>query len=217
MTSIRAILTATALSAFAMPALAADVIESIPTPPVAVDVPFTWTGGYVGFQLGGLDTLEEDGDSIAGLNGDVDIDGFIGGVHAGYDYQFANGLVLGAYVDVDLSSANVDLEGVANDVGELDYVARGMVRAGYGFGRVLGYVQGGYAYTEAEIDGIDEELDSGGYAVGLGAEYAVFENVSVGADYLYHRFNDFDDIGGIDASELDFDVHTVRAKFSYRF
>ena len=199
------------------PALAADAIQAVPVAPIADEVPFTWTGGYIGAQVGWLDATDDNGVAIAGLGGAVDIDGFIGGLHAGYDLQLGSGIVLGVYADVDFSGADVDIEGVANGVGELDYVARGMGRIGYGLGAALVYGQLGVAYANADIDGVSGDLDSYGYAVGVGADYAVTNSVAVGADYLYHSFDDFDDIGGIDASEIDLDAHTVRAKFSYRF
>ena len=202
-------------SALVAPALAADVIETIPTPPVAVATPFTWTGAYVGVQLGHLDAVDDRGNEF--LGGDVDIDGFIGGVHAGYNFQFGSGLVLGAYADVDFSTADVDLENVANQVGELNYVARGMAKVGYGFGNALVYGQAGIAYADASIDGIDEDLDSFGYAVGVGADYAFTDSIVLGADYIYHNFSDFDSIGGLPTDQVDLDAHTVRAKFSYKF
>ena len=211
---------AAALALCAAPALAADAIVDIPEPPVAVDVPFTWTGGYVGAQFGYLDAVDDNGNNIATLGGDVDIDGFIGGVHAGYNYQFASGLVLGAYVDVDFTGADLDLENVANQVGDANYVARGMVKAGVGVGRALVYAQGGLAYVDADLDGVlgnFGDIDSFGYAIGAGLDYAVTDKIVLGADYIYHNFSDFDDTGGLNTSAVDLDAQTVRAKFSYKF
>ena len=216
-TIIRAAAAALALSA--APALAADAIVDIPEPPVAVAVPFTWTGAYVGAQVGYLDAFDMD-NPIAGINQDVDIDGFIGGVHAGYNYQFASGLVVGAYVDVDFTGADVDIENFANQVGDANYVARGMAKVGYGLGRALAYGQLGVAYVDADLDGVLGNLggiDSFGYAVGAGVDYAVTDKIIVGADYLYHNFDDFNDTSGVDTSSIDLDAHTIRAKFSYKF
>ena len=225
-TMIRAAIAALALSA--APALAADAIVDIPEPPAVVDVavPFTWTGAYVGAQLGYLDAVDDD-NPIDGVRRDVDIDGFIGGVHAGYNYQFASGLVLGVYADVDFTMADVDLEAspagannIINDVGEANFIARGLAKVGYGFGRALVYGQGGVAYVDASLDGVlgdFGDIDSFGYAVGAGVDYAVTENIVVGADYLFHNFSDFEDTGGLDTSSIDLDAHTVRAKFSYKF
>ena len=242
---IRALVASTVLGAalVATPALAADAIVDIPQPPVVVDVApsFTWTGAYVGVQAGYSDFVADD-NPVAGR--DVDIDGFVGGVHAGYNYQFDNGtgrgLVLGAYVDIDFGSLDIDLEGRTgapdpiNGVGEIDYIARGMAKAGYGFGRVLGYVQGGVNYIDgstslpagslpalAERDG---DIDGFGYSVGAGVDVAVTDNIVVGADYLFEDFGSADEfrsdataLGTINNDSIDLDGHTFRAKLSYKF
>ena len=223
-------ISAATLALAAAPAFAADVIESIPTPPVAIEVPFTWTGAYVGGQVGYLGASDDDADGIEiigvdddddgeidVIGGDIDGDGFIGGIHAGYNYQFGSGLVLGAYADIDFASVDVDIDGVADDVADVNYVARGMAKVGYGVGRALVYGQAGVAFVDIDLDGTDDDLDSTGYALGAGVDYALTDNVILGADYLYHNFSVFDDAGGLDTSDLDLDAHTVRAKFSYKF
>ena len=231
-TLFRTLLAGAALAA--TPALAADAIVEIPQPPIAVaaEPAFTWTGAYIGLQGGYVDG----GNNVSGLfadaeagavDADITVDGFIGGVHAGYNVQFGGGFVLGAYADIDFDIANdnIDLEvgGDALPIGDLDYIARGMVKAGFGFGRALAYAQGGLAYVSAEAgspeldafgaDGARVDIDSFGYAVGAGLDFAVTEKIVVGGDYLYHNFDDFD-TGDVD---LDLDVHTFRAKLAYKF
>ena len=187
-------------------AMAADAIVDIPQPPLAEPAPiFTWTGAYIGAQAGYSDFVADD-NPVAGR--DVDIDGFVGGVHAGYNYQFDNGtgrgFVVGAYVDIDFGQLDIDLEGrtgapnAINGVGEIDYIARGMAKAGYGFGRVLGYVQGGVNYADGSVSvnpalipslaEPDGDIDGFGYSVGAGIDVAVTDNIVVGADYLFEDF-----------------------------
>lgn len=226
--TLRSLVAVAALAA--APALAADVIVDVPAPPVVEVAPtFTWTGAYVGAQLGFLDATD-DGNTVLGR--DTDIDGFIGGVHAGYNFDFG-GFVAGVYADVDFSSADVDLEPITggpgfNGIGDLNYVARGMVKAGYSAGRVFGYAQGGIAFASVDLDTVvggerfTSDLDSYGYVVGAGVDVAVTDNFVVGADYLFHNFNDFDNVTGVGGTvastgNLDLDAHTFRAKFAYKF
>ena len=215
MTSLRKILLSTAVAAFATPALAADVIESIPTPPVAIEVPFTWTGAYVGGQVGFLNANID----LPPGQGFGDADGVIGGFHLGYNYQFVSGLVLGAYVDYDFADADIGFVPLGSTDAEIDAVARGMVKVGYGIGRGLIYAQGGVAYVSADVDNSllagrdDSEF---GYAVGAGLDFAVTDNVIVGADYLCHNVDGFG-IDGVADTDVDVNAHTFRAKFSYKF
>lgn len=239
-TLIRILAASTVLAA--APVLAADAIIDVPAPPLAEPAPtFTWTGGYIGVQ-GGYSNFDADDAPIAGR--DVSIEGFVGGVHAGYNYQFdngtGNGFVLGAYVDIDFGSLDIDLEGRTgapnpiNDVGEIDYIARGMVKAGYGFGRALGYVQGGVNYIDGSasvmadvlpaLTEADGDIDGFGYSVGVGVDYAVTDNIVVGADYLFEDFGSADAfdrnpnaLGTINNDSIDLDGHTFRAKISYKF
>ena len=234
MASIRTLLAATAIAAVSAPAFAADVIDVIPEPPVAVEVPFSWTGAYVGGQIGYLnadieidvnDTVFDDQFSLI-----ADADGFLGGVHAGVNFELA-GFVVGAYADIDFTSADIDLGAIDPGVGDVNYVARAMAKVGAGLGRTLLYAQGGVAYIDADFDagftfsGEDESDDEFGYVVGAGVDFAVTDNVIIGADYLYHNFDGLGetnaivgdaDVTGVN-SDTDVDAHTFRAKFAYKF
>ena len=62
------------------------------TPPVYLPPPLTWTGFYVGPNLGGAWSKHDLTDSLFGLNlSNVNDRGaFIGGGQLGYNYQFSN-------------------------------------------------------------------------------------------------------------------------------
>ena len=230
MASIRTLLAATAIAAVSAPAFAADVIDVIPEPPVAVEVPFSWTGAYVGGQIGFLNAdISAD---TAAFNILADADGFLGGVHAGFNGEFA-GFVVGVYADIDFTSADIDLGEIDPSIGDVDYIARGMVKAGAGLGRALLYAQGGFAYIEADIDALDAaftvdgntvdvvtdggDVDEFGYAIGAGVDFAVTDNVIVGADYIYHNFDGFGEELLGEGTDIDVNAHTFRAKFAYKF
>lgn len=182
------------------PAFAGGPTEPVPEPIVApVIIPVAaggdWTGGYVGAQLGYANVTS----GGAGLDGN----GAIGGVHAGYRYDFGTAVV-GAELDYDL--ANVDLDAPNSS---LDNVARLKVMAGADLGRTLLYGTVGGAYANATVGGAD--LSDNGYFAGIGADYALTEQWSVGGEVLAHRFNDFDGSG----VDLKATTATLRASFNF--
>lgn len=215
---------------------AADVIQDIAPEPVPFVQPFTWTGGYAGVQAGyGFGDVDIDADDDSSLLDDLDDDfdfdsnddGFLGGVHVGYNYQFGagNGFVLGAYADIDFTTLDIqvddidDIDGIDDDeIGDVDFIARGMAKVGYAFDRTLVYGQAGVAYLSADLDVLDDDINEAGYAVGAGLDYAITDNVVIGGDYVFHQFDDVangDDEFDVDG--VDLDVHTIRAKLSYKF
>lgn len=177
------------------PALAGSMDAPAPTPaitPVAPAMPAMpdWTGGYVGGQLGYGDV-----DADGGLSGD----GVIGGLIAGYDYDFGT-WVLGGGLDYDF--ADIDVGGATT----LENVARLKLRGGYKIGNGLAYVSGGLARAETDTLGNDN-----GYFLGVGYEHMISQNFSVGGEALYHQFDDFDGSG------VDVDATTVQLRGTFRF
>ncbi|WP_299370025.1 outer membrane beta-barrel protein [uncultured Tateyamaria sp.] len=161
-----------------------------PLPPAPASAPGgDWTGAYGGVQLGYGD--------VNG-SGAADGDDVLGGVHLGYDYDFGT-FVLGGEVDYDF--ADIDLNGAAS----VDSVARLKLRAGYDFGRTLGYVSAGLAEVDTSIGS-----ESGSY-FGIGVTHRITDRYTLGAELLEHSF---DDIGG---SGVDADATTLTIRGSIRF
>lgn len=252
---MRALLATTALLAITATAHAADVIVDVPEPVLPVVEPFSFTGAYVGIQ-GGYAFGDIDSDTLndlavvelgAGTRFDLEADGFVVGAHAGYNAQFGN-FIGGVYADIDYTSLDIELDAVApalaapntfnGDVAEVDgFIARGLLKGGVAFGRVMAYAQGGVAYANLDLNDVaadvnagalavgvdlntvDIEIDSFGFAVGGGLDFAVTDRILVGGDYLYHRFSDFDvDVNNTSfETDADLDVHTLRAKVSFKF
>lgn len=191
--------------ALSAPAFAAGPVELTPDPvvaapaPVMMDTAGDWTGFYAGGQIGYGD--------VNGPGSLLDGDGVLGGLHAGYRYDFGRAVV-GAEIDYDFAS--IDLGDDNSDIsGELEAVARIKLNAGYDLGRALVYGTVGGAYAEASVAG--DDLDGNGYFYGIGADYAVTDRIVVGGEILRHEFDDFDD------TSVDLDATTVRAKVSLRF
>ncbi|MFP4044524.1 MAG: outer membrane protein [Rhodosalinus sp.] len=168
----------------------AEPVVTSPAPPAA-PAGVDWTGFYGGAQLGFAD-VEADG----GLDGD----GAIGGLTLGYDYDFG-GYVVGGALDYDF--ADIDVDGAAT----LESVARVKVRAGAKVaGSGLLYATGGGAQADADALGTDT-----GYFLGGGYEQMVTDTFSVGAEALWHEFDDFDDTG------VDVNATTIQLRGTFRF
>ena len=92
------------LLATSMGANAADVPPYAPpaAPAVYLPPPLSWTGFYIGVNLGGAWGQRKVTDSLFGLSFDTGINkgAFIGGGQLGFNYQFGN-FVLGVEGDID--------------------------------------------------------------------------------------------------------------------
>ena len=194
-------------------ALAADLPSRAP-PPVYLPPPpiFTWTGIYIGGQIGyawgtgsnNFNGVLPDGTVIATSVGGTP-NGVIGGANVGFNYQI-NQWVLGLEGTVDgtsLSNTAVasfpDGSSVsANSTADIQGSIRG--RLGVAFDRVLIYATGGVAFggfntNVALSDPNDGIFVNGsrsntrvGWTVGGGIQYAVTNNWSVRAEYRYTDF-----------------------------
>jgi len=168
--------TAALLATGATGALAGNVVPAAPDPvvtvPVATAAPAAdWNGFYFGGTVGWAS-----GDRT----GIDDFDGLLYGGFAGYNYQFDNNLVLGVEVAGSMGEEKWALGGT-RDATYVDLKAK----AGFAVDRALVYVSGGYTF--ASYDGGDE---GAGFNVGAGVDFLVFDNVFVGAEYVYRDIED---------------------------
>ncbi|MFS4437717.1 outer membrane protein [Paracoccaceae bacterium GXU_MW_L88] len=183
----------------------ADPVVVAPAPvvtPAPVATPDSnWSGFYLGAQVG-----YADGDFQLGDNDDSEqgFDGALGGVHAGYNYDFGK-FVLGGELAYDKAA----LEFEDNDENEITDVATVKVRAGYDAGRWMPYVTAGAAYAQAEV--ADEEYEDWGYLAGAGVDFKATERMIVGVEATHNRFEEFDD------TEFEGDFNAIKLKASYRF
>lgn len=196
---------------------------------------FTWTGLYVGGQIGyvwGSDPIEVDS-TVPSAFFDTEPSGVLGGIHIGYNLQIAQ-YVAGIEGTVDGSSLSGTREsdsgvsmGTRTDV-------QGSIRAriGIALDRVLIYGTGGAAFAgftnNYEFAGPPslEETDSktrAGWTVGGGIEYAVTNNWSIGAEYRYSDFGHVVDFpfSTLTLGTVVFTHHLtenqVQARVSYKF
>ena len=117
---------------------------------------FSWTGGYIGIQGGGLWSHSSFNESDTGLFSDNFNGGLLGG-YAGYNYQ-AGAWVFGIEGDFNgvWNDETFNVGGFDVDVGT-DYLASVRGRVGYAIDRTLLFATAGVAFTQmsAEADIFD--------------------------------------------------------------
>ncbi len=211
---------------------AADLPAYVPPPPPPV---WSWTGPYVGLHVGAVDgdldgTVDVE-DPIVSERVTTDPNGIMGGIQAGYNYQF-DSIVLG--LEGDVSFGDVDDVVYPTIVGfparvepEIEWMATIRGRLGWAWDRTLFYATGGVAFTDvkAKIDagpaGSDSDKSSYfGWTVGGGVEHAVSDSISLKAEYLYadfgkEKFSFFDDYITSDDAKLT--THTFRVGVNWLF
>jgi outer membrane immunogenic protein len=222
------LLSTVALAALAGTAFAAD-LPSRHAPPVYVPPPlpvFTWTGIYVGGQVGYNFGKDSNNANPSSSNSN----GVIGGAHIGYNYQFPGSqFVVGLEGDVEGTSAKATslLGGFDTDSYRPNIQGSVRGRLGYAVDRALFYATGGAAFggiknNYSSVLGTDSLSHTRvGYTLGGGVEYAINNNWSVRAEYRYTDFGHYTDIltnsaAGAAVRKHDTD-NRVEAGFSYKF
>ncbi|MXO95888.1 outer membrane beta-barrel protein [Erythrobacter aquimaris] len=185
--------------------------------------------------VGGYDVSKAGSSIDDDVNEDNDqsIEGVVYGVGLGYDFN-AGGVVLGLEGELTDSTADVEF-----DDGDFEGFGLGDVNAGrdiYVGARVgvlaqpdlLVYAKGGYTNGRYNInssfDGEEyaAKLDTDGYRLGAGVEYALDANTFAKVEYRYSNYSDAEldfegDIADVDVGEIDTDRHQVMVGFGYRF
>lgn len=197
----RALAGVSALALLGGAASAADLSTRYPVKAVAPVVPvFSWTGFYIGGNIGwgwasnDLSVSPVFGMAPVGVNvGSAN--GFLGGFQGGYNFQFANNVVLGAEVDyvwTDIGGNNFLVQTYNNPVAtgsaSLNNVGTIRARLGYAFDRVLPYITGGAAWGSTNfgnIYGVNTSNTNWGWTIGGGVEYAFTNNWTSKLEYQY--------------------------------
>ena len=200
-------------------------------PPVFTN--FTWTGAYVGGNLGWrgvnfdpvINSLELNGKTRHSLTG---------GGHVGYNYQVHPNVVVGVEADLGYGSNEAKAPTVVVGPGTLSSRASvgwaGTVRGrlGYTQDSWMIYGTGGLAFADLETQAAisvpgnvftsKNDKWAAGYAVGAGVEYMLTPNVTVRGEYLYSDYGRHTvavPLGG--QASVEVDSHTARAGVSYKF
>jgi outer membrane immunogenic protein len=224
------------------PALAADLPVQ---PPIYAPPPFSWTGIYLGGQIG----YAWDNNNarlffptvlLSSLYFNNSPQGVIGGAHVGYNLQI-NQWVLGVEGSVDGTSLSksviLSVAGTpATVISRADVQGSIRARGGVAFDRALIYATGGAVFTGIANNYSAFPPNPGfllqdsvsrtraGWTVGGGVEYAVTNNWSVRAEYRYADFGhvlDFPFAAFTNGGRLSVDHHLTENQaqvgFSYKF
>lgn len=191
--------------ASAAPANAADLPRRAPAVMAPVEMPFSWTGLYVGAHVGwGNSHLNiqgiNDSGSLTDFNtGSTNVNGTVFGGQLGYNWQFAPQWVIGIEGQIAGTSltgfnypeaccwmhSKVDaLASVTGRLGWTPFDPRGMI-----------YIKGGWAWVKNQYlfsYGLNTTENQGGWTIGGGYEWAPTwtPNWSFFFEYDYYKFGD---------------------------
>ena len=221
---------------------------------IATSAHADWTGPYIGIGAGyGIsrdDVSFAPGPALGGLiAGNLSIDGFAntGGffsLSAGYDYQVNRSLVVGAFIDYDISNMSLDtsisVPGLFNASAGSEIENQLFLggRVGYlASPSTLFFVSAGYA--RVETSDVTFAADAGGigvtgvlaaiptlegYFIGGGAETKIGHGFSIKAEYRYTDLSEenFELLPGLGlapflTSTIDTTIQTGRISLNYRF
>ncbi|WP_439573796.1 outer membrane protein [Phreatobacter sp.] len=220
--------------ALATSAQAADL--AAPRMPIAesVIVPaFSWTGFYVGGQIGYATSASSVRQFVTANGAFIDasgynVNGIVGGVHIGYNQQF-NNIVLGLEADLEGGGLNGRFTYLNGDSWRSSISLQGSLRAraGVAVDRALFYVTGGVALANLRDSGhlaagpFVSESGAMGWTVGAGLEYAFTPNWTARAEYRYTNYGtrsvDLAPIGLASTGAFRNRFHSVRLGVSYLF
>ena len=189
------------------PAFAADMAVKAPPPAALPAAPaYSWTGCFIGANGGGLWARKNwegrEGNQLTSY----DVDGGLGGLQAGCDYQTRSPFVVGIQGDYDWVSAtgsggNLNTTHFYNT--RIDSLASVTGRVGYAVGQFLGYGKGGVAWerdsysTSVMANGLIDSQSGNtrsGWTLGVGGEYAFTNWLSGFVEYDYYNFGSHADL-----------------------
>jgi outer membrane immunogenic protein len=179
----------------AVPALAGSLDETTPetvAAPVYVEPGTDWTGGYGGVQLG-YGTVSSASDWVAGL-------------YAGY-WKDTGNWAFGA-------EASYDWTNIRTPNIRLDALGALKLKAGYDLGTTLVYGVVGAVYGDVDLRNnlnVGNTTNDWGWQAGFGADYKLSDATSIGAEVLWHQFDNFSGSG------VNLNATTVAARFTYGF
>ena len=208
-TTARLTLAAATLAVLAGSATAADLGARAPAPyqpPLPPPPLFSWTGCYIGGNIGGGWASHSSNDVTGAVTGVVGADlgshtasGFIGGGQIGCDYQAGVWVfgIQGMFDGSGMQGSNTDATGLFVVNSNIPWLATVTGRVGVTAApTVLVYAKGGGAwvrdnYTLTAVPGIalgNASLTPSGWTVGGGVEWAFAGNWTAFAEYDYLDF-----------------------------
>ncbi|MEK4035078.1 outer membrane beta-barrel protein [Methylocystis sp. IM3] len=216
-----------------------------PPPPAAFDwsgyhfgVSGAWGGGTAGYNsnITALGPFPGAPGLISWTNASSSYGttGYLVGFQSGASWQLANNVVLGYESDFNYADVNSTNGGTWGDSlqSNLRWFGTERLRFGYAFGRLMPYITGGLAYGQLHTTGVYNFAGiafptsvghwQAGWTVGAGLEYAVFDKISVKAEYLYSSLQgNYGSSFGVPTAYrtfvgTGFDTHIARVGVNYQ-
>jgi outer membrane immunogenic protein len=226
------------LSSALVPAAAQAADMPVKAPPVApLPPPITWTGFYIGANIGGAWSNNDasfttfDLTPLASGSGSNNTAGVVGGGQLGYNWQINNWLI-GFEGDFNGSSQKRSntftdvLGGVFDTEAQVQWFATARGRLGYVNGPWLIYATGGGAWVNFKgtitdsVNGtsFSDETTRSGWTVGGGVEWMFLPNWSAKLEYLFIDVGDrtFTDLNG-NSLDVKLQENVVRVGVNYHF
>lgn len=222
---------AVGFSIFAASSFAADLpANPKPAPLQTSAAAYNWTGAYVGVSLGSAanQSAFSPTPGVAFAEFHPNGNGPVYGAQIGYNYQYDR-FVIGAEAAIAQTRVNGSAlcAGIAgaNCVADQTWLGSLRGKAGFALDRFLAYGVGGLAFSQYRFEQttlLSQSWGSGartGWTVGAGAEYALTDHVTVGAEYSYYNFGDKVGSGGQAPAQmrLKVDERAFVGKIDWKF
>jgi outer membrane immunogenic protein len=180
---------------------------------------FSWTGFYIGLNGGG-----GFGRSVWDTTGGFDISGGLVGGTVGYNYQFGQA-VAGIEADIDWADINGSTTtGCATGCKTSDdWLSTVRGRLGYAADRFMPFITGGAAFGDIKATTpafAGSSTTNAGWTLGAGLEFALAQNWTAKAEYLYvdlGKFNCGTSCSALASDNVSFTTNLVRAGVNYKF
>jgi outer membrane immunogenic protein len=218
----RMFLALVSLAALTATAAAAD-LPPRPAPQPYYKAPvmaaYNWTGFYIGVNGGG-----GFGRSAWDTTGGFNISGGLVGGTIGYNYQFGQAVV-GLEGDIDWADINgtTTTACVTTCKTSDTWLSTVRGRLGYAADRFMPFITGGAAFGDvrATVPGFaGASNEQAGWTLGAGLEFALAQNWTAKAEYLYvdlGKFNCGLSCSAVPTDNVSFTTSLVRAGVNYRF
>jgi outer membrane immunogenic protein len=167
---------------------------------------FNWTGFYVGGNAGwGW------GSALG-----TDPSGYLIGLQAGYNFQYASGLLAGIETDIAITGLDASAGGVTVN---LDYLGTVRGRLGYAMDRFLVYGTAGVAYGGGELSagGLSSSQTHIGWTIGAGVEAMLAPNITARLEYLFVDLGKETYASVLGPTRVGIDTSIVRMGMNYKF
>jgi outer membrane immunogenic protein len=204
--------------------------------PVAAPTAFSWTGAYVGGDVGGSFASTSIASATIGwAPRSLNPAGVMGGAYAGYNYQVSPNFVLGVEGDFQGNHSSAGFYYPAFDVApnvQQNWVASLNGRLGIAYDRALLYAIGGAAWGQGtltvtpgavlfppSLQPVSSTVNLSGWDVGAGIDYA-FDPRWVGRfEYRYYAFgsSNASNVGPYLPLRVHTSLNTVRVGLAYLF